>query len=89
MSITSMMRKSLGAQMITEQGKLAQVGDRIATEVQCICEVKTGMSDGDIVKHLTHGARRLCKGRIVSLRPVDMHNIEGGRKIAIAYVGYI
>ena len=89
MSITSMLQKRLGVNLITEQGKLAKVGDRVATEVMCRCEIQAGMSDGEIVNQLTKGAKKLCKGRVVSLRPVDVHDIDGGRKLALAYVGFI
>jgi len=84
-----MLQKNLGVKLLTDPGKLAKVGEHTATEVMCRCEIKAGTSDGAVVKQLTSGAKRLCKGRIVSLRPVDVHDVEGGRKIAIAYVGYI
>jgi hypothetical protein len=89
MSITSMLQKSLGAQLLLDPGKAARVGDRMATEVHCRCEVEAGASDNEIVKQLTLAAKRAHKGRIVTFRGVELYNVDGGKKIAVACVGFI
>jgi hypothetical protein len=90
MSITSMLQRYLRAKLITEQGQLSKIGDRIATEGYGVCEVKADMSDAEIVKKLIQSARKAGKGRIVTLRPVDIHEgCSEGKKLAVVCVGFI
>jgi hypothetical protein len=90
MSITSILQKDLRAKLITEQGQLSKISDRIATEGYGVCEVKAGMSDAEIVKKLIQSARKAGKGRIVTLRPVDIYEgCSEGKKLAVVCVGFI